>query len=99
MSDSDGPYAAGLYTFARTLGLCLGVAIGGTALHNFLKVQLREANLDENLANNAEAFILVLNSLSGLNQIRAGSRNTCPSHGLVLGVGAYAVDVRAVMKL
>jgi MFS family permease len=59
--ERDGAYAAGMYTFARTFGMCLGVSIGGTVLHNTLLRHLREAQLDENIAHNAEGYIFNLN--------------------------------------
>lgn len=73
--ERDGAYAAGMYTFARTFGMCLGVAVGGTVLHNTLLRHLRDAGLDENIAHNAEGFIFTLNDpnqlILGKNDIRA----------------------------
>ena len=63
VNERDGAYAAGMYTFARTLGMCLGVAICGTALHNFLGTQLQKAQLDKSIADDAEGFIVVLGQL------------------------------------
>jgi MFS family permease len=59
--ERDGAYAAGMYTFARTFGMCLGVSIGGTVLHNTLLRRFREVRLDEDIAHNAEAYIFILN--------------------------------------
>ncbi|KAJ4378188.1 hypothetical protein N0V83_001022 [Neocucurbitaria cava] len=73
--ERDGAYAAGMYTFARTFGMCLGVAVGGTVLHNTLLRHLRDAGLDENIAHNAEGFIFTLNDpnqhIVGESDIRA----------------------------
>jgi MFS family permease len=62
--ERDGAYAAGMYTFARTFGMCLGVAVAGTLLHNTLLQHLRDAHLDEGIAHSAEAFIFTLNALN-----------------------------------
>lgn len=59
--ERDGAYAAGMYIFTRTLGMCIGVAVGGTVLHNTLLRHLRNAGLPESIAHNAESFIVTLN--------------------------------------
>jgi len=58
--ERDGAYAAAMYTFLRTFGMCLGVAIGGTVFQNMLRTHLRNAGLNEDIARDAEAFITVL---------------------------------------
>lgn len=59
--ERDGAYAAAMYTFMRTFGMCLGVAIGGVVVQNRLLVHLGARGLDEGVAKEAEAFILVMN--------------------------------------
>ncbi|KAH7400778.1 major facilitator superfamily domain-containing protein [Phaeosphaeria sp. MPI-PUGE-AT-0046c] len=59
--ERDGAYAAAMYTFMRTFGMCLGVAIGGVVVQNRLLVHLASRGLDEGVAKEAEAFILVMN--------------------------------------
>ena len=59
----DVAYAAGLYSFIRSLGLCFGVAIGGTVFQNFLSRYLAEAGLPTAISNDAEAFVQVLRTL------------------------------------
>lgn len=57
---ADNPnvaYAAAMYTFARTFGMCIGVAVGGAAFQNELKNQLGELHLPTEVANVAESFI------------------------------------------
>jgi hypothetical protein len=58
--ERDGAYAAATYTFLRTFGMCLGVAMGGTVFQNRLRAHLKDAGLGEETARDAEAFIRVL---------------------------------------
>ncbi|KAL8836760.1 MAG: hypothetical protein Q9170_002789 [Blastenia crenularia] len=61
MADSRNvAYAAGMYTFARTLGMCIGVAVGGAVFQNELKEHLRELQLPAVVANDAENFVVRL---------------------------------------
>lgn len=62
--ERDGAYAAAMYTFMRTFGMCLGVAIGGVVIQNRLLVHLVARGLDEHVAKEAEAFIVVMNAMS-----------------------------------
>ena len=55
--------AAAMYTFMRSTGMCIGVAVGGTVFQNFLLHRVREYHLDEGIAKNAEAFLLELRKL------------------------------------
>ena len=64
-AERDGAYAAAMYTFMRTFGMCLGVAIGGTVFQNRLLAHLGARGLDEHVAKDAEAFILVMNAKPG----------------------------------
>lgn len=59
--EKDGASAAGMYIFTHTLDMCLGVAVGGTVLHNTLLRHLRNAGLPESIAHNAESFMVTLN--------------------------------------
>ncbi|KAF1979111.1 MFS general substrate transporter [Bimuria novae-zelandiae CBS 107.79] len=59
--ERDGAYAAAMYTFMRSFGMCLGVAVGGTVFTNRLVVHLAARGLDERVARDAEAFIVVMN--------------------------------------
>jgi MFS family permease len=62
-STQDVAYAAALYAFLRGVGLCLGVAIGGTIFQNFLSRYLAQAGLPTAIAGDAEGFIATLKSL------------------------------------
>ena len=57
---ADNPnvaYAAAMYTFTRTFGMCIGVAVGGAVFQNELKNQLGKLHLPTEVANDAESFI------------------------------------------
>jgi len=59
----DAAYASSMYAFMRSLGLCFGVSIGGTAFQNFLARRLAEQSLPTDIARNAEAFAVVLRAM------------------------------------
>lgn len=48
--------AAAMYTFSRTFGMCIGVAIGGTVFQNRLSEHLSDRQLPTAVAKNAEGF-------------------------------------------
>lgn len=55
--------AAAIYSFMRSMGLAVGVAICGTALENCLRNQLADHHLPKSIAENIAGYILTLNSL------------------------------------
>ncbi len=64
MADTQNvAYAAGMYTFARTFGMCIGVAIGGVVFQNELKNHLGDLHLPTAVAKNAEGFLASLEAL------------------------------------
>lgn len=61
MADTrDVAYAAAMYMFTRTFGMCIGVVLGGTVFQNEMKKHLGELHLPTEVANNAEAFVASL---------------------------------------
>ena len=56
-------YAAAMYTFTRTFGMCIGVAVGGTVFQNEFKKHLGERQLPTQVANDAQGFIVDLKAL------------------------------------
>lgn len=56
-------YAAAMYTFTRTFGMCLGVAVGGAVFQNELKKHLGELHLPTAIADDAESFVTTLKAL------------------------------------
>ena len=64
MADTrDVAYAAAMYTFTRTFGMCIGVAVGGTVFQNELRKHLSELHLPTKVANDAEGFVTTLKAL------------------------------------
>ena len=59
----DVAYAAAMYTFQRTFGMCIGVAVGGAVFQNQLRTHLSNLRLPASVANNAESFVQVLKTL------------------------------------
>ena len=56
-------YAAAMYTFARTFGMCIGVAVEGAVFQNGLQKHLRGLSLPTAVAKNSEGFIATLKAL------------------------------------
>ncbi|KAI5206978.1 hypothetical protein AUEXF2481DRAFT_31628 [Aureobasidium subglaciale EXF-2481] len=58
----DIAYASSMFAFMRSLGLCLGVSIGGTIFQNLLSRRLSHFGLSTELAENAEVYVALLRS-------------------------------------
>ncbi|KAH0545434.1 hypothetical protein FGG08_000435 [Glutinoglossum americanum] len=56
----DAPFAVSMFMFMRTLGTCVGIAMGSSVVQNSLAVQLSKAGLPLGVASDATAFILEL---------------------------------------
>lgn len=59
----DAAHAICMYSFMRSLGLCLGVILGGTAFQNFFRMRLDSLGLPVDIASNVEAFVPTLQNL------------------------------------
>ena len=59
----DVAYAVAMYAFLRTVGMCLGVAIGGTVFQKVLAQKLAEGGLPVGIAQNAEGFVPQMRAL------------------------------------
>lgn len=64
--------AASMYAFMRTLGMTIGVAVGGTVFQNLMAHKLGELSLPVEVAKNAEAYIAILKTLAATDPIRNG---------------------------
>ncbi|KAA8894771.1 major facilitator superfamily transporter [Sphaerosporella brunnea] len=62
-NEEDVAFAAALYTFLRSFGMCLGVAIGGVVFQNVLTRSLRNRGLPGEIAPNATAFLATLKAM------------------------------------
>ncbi|KAK3112353.1 hypothetical protein LTR53_011463 [Teratosphaeriaceae sp. CCFEE 6253] len=60
---ADMAYASAMFSFCRSLGFCLGVALGGTAFQNFLRRQLILNDLSPAIADNAEGYATILREM------------------------------------
>lgn len=68
--------AAGMYTFSRSLGMCIGVACAGTFFQNRLRSHLESQNLNPSVANSAPEFALQLRK-SNWSQVEKQNYITC----------------------
>ena len=62
-STANVAYAAAMYTFLRTFGMCLGVAVGGAVFQNELRKSLGELELQKAVATQAESFVGILKTM------------------------------------
>ncbi|KAK4143460.1 major facilitator superfamily domain-containing protein [Dichotomopilus funicola] len=69
----DAARAAAMYAFMRTLGMSLGVAVGGTVFQNVMSSKLHELGLPEEISHNSEAFVQVMAALSPTDPVRTGA--------------------------
>jgi MFS family permease len=65
--------AASMYAFMRSLGMALGVAVGGTVFQNVMSAKLDDEHLPEAIAHNAEAFVGQLVKLLPTDPTRIGA--------------------------
>ncbi|KAK1995829.1 major facilitator superfamily transporter [Colletotrichum falcatum] len=65
--------AACMYAFARTLGMSVGVAVGGTTFQNVMADRLRDLGLPDAIAKNAEVFATRLAALDPADPERLGA--------------------------
>lgn len=66
----DAGRAASMYAFMSSLGMTVGVAIGGTVFQNVMAYKIRELGLSENIARQAEEFVAVLKTLADSDPVR-----------------------------
>jgi MFS family permease len=64
--------AACMYAFMRTLGMTIGVAVGGTVFQNLMAHRLGDLSLPVEIAKNAEAYISILKTLAATDPTRLG---------------------------
>ncbi|RDI85373.1 hypothetical protein Vi05172_g4788 [Venturia inaequalis] len=65
--------AASMYTFVRSLGMSIGVAISGTIFQNAMTSKLLSLHLSPSIAKESEAFVAVLKTLKQDNPTRTGA--------------------------
>jgi MFS family permease len=62
--------AACMYAFMRTVGMTIGVAIGGTVFQNLMAQKLQELSLPIEIEKNAEAYIAILKTMAPTDPAR-----------------------------
>ncbi|KAK1976438.1 major facilitator superfamily transporter [Colletotrichum cereale] len=72
-SVQDCGRAACMYAFMRTLGMSVGVAVGGTTFQNIMAGRLRELGLPDTIAHDAEAFANKMAAMAPDDAVRAGA--------------------------
>jgi EmrB/QacA subfamily drug resistance transporter len=68
--------AAAMYAFMRTLGMSVGVAVGGTAFQNVMAYNLRALQLPDTIAANAEAFVSMMAKMDPKDPLRLGAEHS-----------------------
>lgn len=94
----DVAYAAAMYTFARTFGFCIGVAIGGAVFSNQLPKKLAEAGLPSSIATDATSYVVHLAGASIAPEYRARvavayAQATRPVWGVITGISACGLII------
>jgi hypothetical protein len=62
--DIDAAHAVGMYSYCRSLGLCMGVILGTTVFQNFLRIRLERVGLPIVIATEFEGYIPLLHEMA-----------------------------------
>lgn len=95
--------AAAMYAFMRSIGMTVGVAVGGTVFQNVMIRKLDELSLPASIAHNAEAFIDQLKAMEPTDPTRVGAL-VAYVHGihgvfwLTTGVALFGLVVSAIIR-
>ncbi len=73
----DAGRAAAMYAFMRSLGMSLGVAIGGSVFQNVMSSKLDELGQPRSMAYNAEAFVKTISSIDPTDPVRTAALQAC----------------------
>jgi predicted MFS family arabinose efflux permease len=73
----DAGRAAAMYAFMRTLGMSIGVAVGGTVFQNVMIKKLDELGLPHEIAHNSEAFVAIMARLKPDDSLRVNAVQAC----------------------
>lgn len=92
----DAGSAAAMYAFMRTLGMSLGVAIGGTVFQNVMVKRLNELGLPVEIAHNSEQFVRQMAAMDHNDPVRIGALDAYVAgfHGVywtITGAGVAAL--------
>lgn len=73
----DAGRAAAMYAFMRSLGMSIGVAVGGTVFQNVMSNKLDELDLPRSIAHNSEAFVKVMYHMDPTDPKRISLIHAC----------------------
>lgn len=73
----DAGRAAAMYAFMRTLGMSIGVAVGGTVFQNLMTKKLQDLGLPIEIAHNSEAFVAEMAVMDRDDPVRIGALEAC----------------------
>ncbi|KAK3690274.1 major facilitator superfamily domain-containing protein [Podospora appendiculata] len=99
----DAGRAAAMYAFMRTLGMSVGVAIGGTCFQNLMSAKLDQLGLPQDIAHNSEAFVSTMALMDPDDPVRVGALEAYVHgfHGvywLITGAACAAFVISLVIK-
>lgn len=98
---ADVGYAAAMYTFMRSIGMCIGVSVSGTILQNTLQTYMQDQNLDASMAG---AVIGIISQLQDLpitmrKPIAIAIGKSCDNVAeFLLGIATLALFVSLLIK-
>jgi MFS family permease len=70
VDERDAPSAASMYSSVRSIGMALGVPIGGSAFQNLMKEKLRQEHLPTSIASHAESDLDIFKALPDTSPFR-----------------------------
>ncbi len=73
----DAGRAAAMYAFMRTLGMSIGVAVGGTVFQNVMINKLDTLGMPHSIAHNSEAYVRTLAAMDPKNPERVAAVQAC----------------------
>ncbi|KHO11327.1 hypothetical protein MAA_11142 [Metarhizium robertsii ARSEF 23] len=98
---ADVGYAAAMYTFMRSIGMCIGVSVSGTILQNTLQTYMKDQNLDASMAGAVVGIISQLQDLPTTMRkpIAIAIGKSCDNVAeFLLGVATLALLVYLLIK-
>ncbi|KAK0721243.1 major facilitator superfamily domain-containing protein [Apiosordaria backusii] len=99
----DAGRAAAMYAFMRTMGMSIGVAVGGTVFQNLMIKKLNELGMPEEIAHNSEAFVVQMEAMDPTDPVRVGALQAYVAgfHGVywtITGASVAAFLISLFMK-
>ncbi|KAK4233786.1 major facilitator superfamily domain-containing protein, partial [Achaetomium macrosporum] len=97
-SAEDAGRAAAMYAFMRTLGMSIGVAIGGTVFQNVMISKLDDLGLPETIAYESEAFVRTMSLMEPTDptRIAAGQAYLAGFHGVFWAITSVAIAASVI---